>query len=185
MMAPAQLAIGHISAADKGPVLLALGVAWAVMSLIGLVGGLKGRIVVYRGWGEVALAGTALLATACTIFVGSGGLQWLMALICALIVCLLLYRAYRTNGSVANAILTVLTQLFVVALLLFLLLLSLTKIEEAGKSKTGKERVESGLVALAAIAGAALATYLIFKLVRQGAQSPPREGAEPPPVPRA
>lgn len=145
---------------------------WTVVSLIGLVAGLNGAIIVYRGWGDVVLSAMCLAVGVFGFAVVSdspGVLPpWQLMALSGSFGFLLLLRNRRTNGSIIKAVLALPTQLFMVGLLFSLFMLSISKVIAFSKARTRRERTESGVAALASIAGTGITAYLINRLVRQG-----------------
>jgi len=149
---------------------------WAAISLIGLVAGLSGGIIVYRSWGDVVLSGLIFAAIFATVIARANGLPdssidvpWKLLAGCAgCIAVLLLIHSYGANHSLLKSLIAVPTQLFVVGLLLVLFLLSIGFMLLLKDSKTQKERRENMVCAIASGAGAGISGYLLYKLVRAG-----------------
>jgi len=161
-------------------ILLTVAIAWGILSLFGISAGLKGSVIICRGWWEVFLAAVCLglvvyLITVRTGISASQGVevQWGAMIFGGAIALSLAFRAYRSNRSIIKALLALLTQFFLVAILVLLAMIALAKVMAVAKAKNRRDRTKDGIAALGAIAGAGIVTTLINKLIRKGAEACP------------
>lgn len=163
-----------VPAATHAGVVQAILLAWGVISIIGLIAGYRGGIVVFANWMDVVLTGIAIIfifmswagrsnepdADGTPPWVGPLGVTVLMVLLLAL-------RSWFSNRTVLKTLLAVPTKITTIGVLLFLLALAIGSLFAFRDAKTVSKRREHATNAIAGAAGAGAVMYLINKLIAQ------------------
>lgn len=144
-------------------ILLAVGI-WVVLAVVGIHRGLCRQLVVFRGWGDVALTGTlAACATwGLVAYLKSSELSALLPMILAIVPWLWVTKT--ANPGWPSLLLTIPAKLSLLALLFVCALLALSA---AYNALSRKPDAHTRLANAALAAGTASAAWFLFRTLRQ------------------
>ena len=139
-------------------------ITWSALAVVGIHRGLHRRLVVFRGWGDVALTGTLIVCTSIGIMSLRQSPEPTVFLPALLAIVPWLWITKTANSGWTSLLFAIPAKL---SLLLLLLVCSLLAISSAYTALSRKHDARTRLTHAAIATGFGLATWLLLRAIQQ------------------